>query len=367
MDNRKCKWIEEDGSTCGDTNLYKNTKYCFKHYIQVIWEKTAFDNKPHPEKVEWITIITITIIVLNLFLSNIFSEKWYFPEMIENFISILKNPELYLKQNEFIIHNLGWLAYYVLIMTSICLLYLEGCFFPLRAKTRIRYIRISFITSLIFVTILLYSVFTIGIEKFRMQWISWIPYIIAYYILYYLIYRMARLNKPKNKTMPLLIILVIVAVLILSTNLIDLIVDKDHNIFEILVKILNTLFFVDLMRFFIFKNRKSIVIESFMDMVTRLSDSLMPLNQDTFVNTENNIETRSKAFEGIMKNILELDPKDREVIFEMIYGKSLSKPIRIILGILSLIVTSFMIAAPAQQLFIYIVCKILNWGEPFCF
>jgi hypothetical protein len=97
-----------------------------------------------------------------------------------------------------------------------------------------------------------------------------------------------------------------------------------------------------------------------------LADAMRPIDARLLGFTDAVFSARHKALVKALSSYSNLTPLEQEELEDYILSKRRPSIFQTIVGLVSIVLSAFLLEAPAQQAFVWFACSILKLGAPFC-
>lgn len=362
-----CKWIKSDGAQCKETKLVPDAPYCYRHYWQALWATTEISNNPLPTRVNWeglfFLLLPGTIILIGL----IRSPGWVLPIWLNTAYKVINNPEL--AQNpSTILFLLGQFASGFALIIGIWLWTVWWCDYPLRPKTRRAFLLIGVVTLICLALILLSSTIVIFAKEKQLDiggLFSSIAYMNSSMLLILVFYSADNLKPKLIETwgFPIIAGWAITNVIL---SLLTIFWLQERQIEFLVINIYMAIFGIFIGYALLTQWGRNAINRFLTERVAVLADAMRPIDARILglsLATSNN---RRQALTKALDLFSNLTPLEQQELEEYIFIKRRPSIFQTILGIISIVLSAFLLEAPAQQVFIWFACDFLKFGVPLC-
>lgn len=364
-----CSWTKSDGLECGSTQLVPGSNYCYHHYWQVLWTRTKLSNAPLPATTNWVGLSSLLLLMILFVAGYSLQPGWVFPVWINQLIDLFANPGLVQQEPQDVLWLTSWFAVGAGFFVKFWIWSLIFCFFPLKPK--VRYASIAgwlIVDSFLLITLVASSVATMVLaHTFSLGWVNNIIVFIAFFVINLVIFYSANHVNIKVVNSLALTSVVVYSLAITSTSLYEVVVLREWQSAGLLIYRLFFAFTGIYAGYTLLStNGRKSLERLLVKVITNLSDALRPLDIQV-LDSPPSLNTRSLALSRALKAYSNLTPLEQEELDDYIIIKRRPSVTQTIIGLITIILSAFLLEAPAQQLFIWVACKLLRLGAPFCF
>lgn len=361
-----CNWMKADGTQCKDTKLVPDAQFCYRHYWQALWMTTEIANSPLPARVDWGGIFTGLLLPALALISLVRNPNWVLPVWINVVSEVILNPRLTLNSST-ALFLLGYFAMGFGLVFGIWLLYVEFCLFPLKPRTRRIHIIVG-VAILIGLTLILLSctISSLVIEHYiNISWLvaslAFLTTIINVALVFYSAYTL----KPKlidtwGFRVVAMFAITIVAIPLFVIYFFQL--EQVGLITEISCAAIGILIGYALLT----NNGRAEIARYLTERAAALADAMRPVDARILGFSQATDDARRQALKKALELFSNLTPLEQQELVEYISIKRRPSILQIALGIISIILSAFLLEAPAQQAFVWFACDFLKMGVPLC-
>jgi hypothetical protein len=356
-----CYWIKADGSRCQNNKLVPDAKYCHKHYWQALWAKTKQTDVPLPIRTNW---LLVTGLILSLMpLAFVLIDPNYLPvywNMLTSFSGSL--IDIALLFNWFI----AGIVFYLIVIYVLSLIL---CAFPLRPKVRRLQIQVNlFILSIIQLLTALTTVITfnnaeaLSAKLFELSSTLEQGIIVLIFVLIFLAADRSGSKLINQFAVPL----VALWGLVLITSVFTSLLAEKHAPLIIFTQLgFGALGIISGYVALNYRGRY-FLSKLFTNIAASLADALSPGDARLLGFTQTTPGVRQKALRKALASYSNLTAIEQEELEDYILAKRRPSIFQTIVGLLSIVLSAFLLEAPAQQAFAWLTCSLLKMGAPFC-
>ncbi len=363
-----CHWKNIEGKNCKDSRLVQGSHFCYRHYWQALWSSNELANAPLPTKPNWITLSFLIFCIALFFLGYMREPNWVLPQWFHTLDTVIQNPYLVQENPSLISFILGWFGTGGQIIATAWLLNLIVCTIPLRPRIR----RLNIIVTLIFCGIFTFLILVALIISLVIQDViqpAWIISIALIVIIFQFCFLIFRTSDTLNPSLITKYGSASYATLIFSSSGFSLfwILTGDWNnaallIMRLVVAGINIYSGYSLLTY---HGRHGLAI-GLVNHAAELADALRPLDAYLLGFKVQSPTARSQALQRALAFYSNLSPLEQAELEEYILVKKKPSLWQSILGILAIIISAFLLEAPAQLLFTWVACEFFKLGLPLC-